>query len=127
MVGAAAAHNWLKSRMPCLEAGYATISFDAPAHGKARGKTSNMIDFIQAILHLQDRYGRFEGAVGHSLGGMSLLNAIKQGLDIDRLVTIGSGDMVTDIVHDFTDTLQLKPRVSGTSWLKSLKNVSAAR
>lgn len=33
-----------------LELGYKTISFDAPAHGKATGKTTNLEEFIETIL-----------------------------------------------------------------------------
>lgn len=95
-----------------LEAGYSTISFDAPAHGKSGGKTTLMLEFIATILELEKQFGPFEGAVGHSLGGMSLLNAMKQGLKINRLVTIGSGDIVQDIIDDFTYKLRMKHKVS---------------
>ena len=63
-----------------LKLGYSTISFDAPGHGKASGKSSNMTEFIAAILEMQDKFGPFEYAIGHSLGGMSILNSIKRGL-----------------------------------------------
>ncbi|MDR6967457.1 pimeloyl-ACP methyl ester carboxylesterase [Flavobacterium arsenatis] len=95
-----------------LETGYSTISFDAPAHGKSGGKTTLMLEFIATILELEKQFGPFEGAVGHSLGGMSLLNALKQGLKINRLVTIGSGDIVQDIIDDFTYKLRMKHKVS---------------
>lgn len=93
------------------KAGYAIISFDAPAHGKAPGKTSIMPEFIASILQLEKQFGPFDAAVGHSLGGMSLLNAIKRGLKINRLVTIGSGDIIQDIIDEFIEKLQLKPEI----------------
>jgi pimeloyl-ACP methyl ester carboxylesterase len=95
-----------------LNAGYATISFDAPAHGKSPGKTTLMVEFIAAILHLEKQFGPFEAAIGHSLGGMSLLNAMRQGLPLRHLVIIGSGDIIKDIMDDFTAKLQLNPKVS---------------
>ncbi|XLS27738.1 alpha/beta fold hydrolase [Flavobacteriaceae bacterium M23B6Z8] len=91
--------------------GYQTISFDAPAHGKAAGKTTDIKEFIEAVLYLNVKYGPFEGAVGHSLGGMTLLNAMAKGLNLKRLVIIGSGDIVTDIMDDFIRNLELKPKV----------------
>ncbi|UGU16637.1 alpha/beta hydrolase [Sinomicrobium kalidii] len=94
------------------KAGYATISFDAPAHGKAGGKDSNMLEFIEAAMLLEKEYGPFEAAVGHSLGGMTLLNAVKKKSDIRKLVIIGSGDMVSDIALDFVRTLGLKDEIS---------------
>ena len=95
-----------------LEKGYSTISFDAPAHGKSSGTTTLMPEFIASILEIDKQFGPFEAAVGHSLGGMSLLNAIKKGLKIQHLVTIGSGDIVKDIMDDFTSKLQMKNQIS---------------
>lgn len=95
-----------------LKAGYSTISFDAPAHGKSPGKNTIMIDFISAILEIDKQYGPFDAAIGHSLGGMSVLNAIKKGLKVNHAVVIGSGDIVQDIMDDFVAKLELKPSIS---------------
>jgi hypothetical protein len=66
-----------------------------------------MTDFIAAILEKQ--YGPFDAAVGHSLGGMSILNAIKQGLKLKSAAIISSGDIVQDIIEDFVAKLELNP------------------
>ena len=95
-----------------LIAGYSVISFDAPAHGKSQGNSTIMIEFIEAILELERKFGPFEGAVGHSLGGMSLLNAVKNHLNINRLVIIGSGDKVPDIVDSFVSKIGLHTSIS---------------
>lgn len=92
-----------------LKMGYMTISFDAPAHGKSKGNYSIMTEFIASILELEKQYGSFEYAIGHSLGGMSVLNAIKQNLNIKKAVTIGAGDIIQDIIDDFIEKLELKP------------------
>ena len=88
-----------------LKKGFSTISFDAPAHGKAPGKSSDMTEFIAACLEIEKQYGSFEFAIGHSLGGMSVLNAIKKGLKVDKAVVIGSGDIIKDIIDDFIQKL----------------------
>ena len=92
-----------------LKMGYMTISFDAPAHGKSKGNSSIMIEFIASISEIEIQYGPFEFAVGHSLGGMSVLNAIKQNLQVKKAVIIGSGDIIQDIIDDFICKLQLRP------------------
>lgn len=92
--------------------GYSTVSFDAPAHGKSSGNSTIMTDFIASIMEVDKKFGPFEAAIGHSLGGMSLLNTIKSGLKLNRLVTIGSGDKVNDILIDFVSKLELKPEFS---------------
>ena len=91
--------------------GYMTISFDAPAHGKSEGKTTIMTEFIASILEIEKQFGPFEFAIGHSLGGMSILNAIKQNLNVKKAVIIGSGDIIQDIIDDFIMKLQLKPKI----------------
>lgn len=90
-----------------VKLGYETISFDAPAHGKSPSSSTLMPEFIESILEIDKQFGPLEAAVGHSLGGMSLLNAIKKGLKLNRLVIIGSGDVVQDIINDFVRKLEL--------------------
>ncbi len=95
-----------------VQLGYETISFDAPAHGKSTGKTTLMPEFIASILEIDQKHGPFVGAIGHSLGGMSLLNATRAGLNLQCLVTIGSGDIVKDIMDEFVEKLELKSHIS---------------
>jgi pimeloyl-ACP methyl ester carboxylesterase len=85
-----------------IKEGFSTLSFDAPAHGKSTGKTSDMTEFIASILELEKRYGPFEYAVGHSLGAMAVLNAVKRGLNVKKVVCIGSGDVIEDIMYGFS-------------------------
>ena len=95
-----------------LKEGYATISFDAPAHGKSPGNSTIMIEFIASIFELERQFGPFEIAIGHSLGGMAVLNAAKSGLEVQKIAVIGSGDIVQDILDNFISRLQLKPIIS---------------
>ena len=95
-----------------LQNGYSTISFDAPAHGKSEGKTTIMSEFIASILEIEKKFGPFQIAIGHSLGGMSVLNAIKDGLSVKKAVIIGSGDIVQDILNEFISKLGLKTEMS---------------
>lgn len=85
------------------------ITFDAPAHGLSTGKTTLMNEFIETINQLESKFGPFEAAIGHSFGGMSLLNAIASGLKIKKLVTIGADDSVTEIMKNFVEKIELKP------------------
>lgn len=94
-----------------LQSGYSTVSFDAPAHGKSEGKTTIMSEFIASILELEKQFGPFEIAIGHSLGGMSVLNAIKDNLQVKKAIIIGSGDIVQDILDEFIFKLKLKKEI----------------
>jgi esterase/lipase len=95
-----------------LENGFMTISFDAPAHGKSPGKKTMMTEFIATAIHLEKKYGPFEIAVGHSLGGMAVLNSVKNGLKINKAITIGAGDIITDIITNFVNKLEFKPKMA---------------
>lgn len=93
-----------------LKNGFGTISFDAPAHGKSKGNASVMTEFIASILELEKQYGPFEFVIGHSLGGMSVLNAIEQNLQVKKAVVIGSGDIIQDVIDDFISKLEIHPK-----------------
>jgi len=113
------AHGWsgrgtqlVKIADQFLNLGYEIISFDAPAHGKASGSKTSMPEFIASIHEIDKQFGPFEFAIGHSLGGMALLNAVREGFQTKKLVTIGAADVITDIILHFTRTLTLKDIVA---------------
>jgi pimeloyl-ACP methyl ester carboxylesterase len=95
-----------------LQEGYSVVSFDAPAHGKAPGKWSMMPFFIESIHYLEKEYGPFEAAIGHSLGGMSCLRAVNEGLDIEKLVIIGTANSVTHITREFAHNMKMNEKVA---------------
>lgn len=95
-----------------VKMGYSTISFDAPAHGRAPGKMSMMPYFIESIHYLEKELGPFEAAIGHSLGGMSSLRAIKKGLRIKKLVIIGTANSITHITREFNRNLKFDEKIA---------------
>lgn len=95
-----------------LEAGYEVVSFDAPAHGKSPGKISMMPFFSEATRYLNETKGPFEAVIAHSLGGMAALKAVKDGLHIEKLVIIGTGNSITHITKEFARNMQLSEKVA---------------
>src|SRR5690606_10285467 len=113
------AHGWSGrgTQMPdiamaLIKEGYEIISFDAPAHGRASGKMSMMPYFIDSIKFLEEKYGPFYAGIGHSLGGMSFLKAVKDGVDLRKLVIIGTANSVTNITKEFAQNMQLGQEVA---------------
>jgi pimeloyl-ACP methyl ester carboxylesterase len=95
-----------------LENGYSVISFDAPAHGNSTGTQTMMNEFVICIQVLSEKYGPFKFGIGHSLGGMALLNAINRGVTFQKAICIGSGNSIFDIMKDFVTKLEMKPIIA---------------
>ncbi|WGH76663.1 alpha/beta hydrolase [Tenacibaculum tangerinum] len=95
-----------------LEKGYMVISFDGPAHGESSGKTTHLLEFLATIAELNKQFGPFEAAIGHSFGGVCLYNAIPEGFAVNKLVTVGAADTLSDVILNFTKNLHVKPRIA---------------
>lgn len=95
-----------------LKQGLMSISFDGTAHGESEGKISNMTEFIKIIHEIERQYGPFKYAVGHSLGGMALLNAVREGFSIEKAALVSSGNSIVGITKQFIKRLGLKEKVA---------------
>ncbi len=95
-----------------LENRYMVISIDGPAHGFSEGKRTNLTEFVETVKVIQEAYGPFEAAIGHSFGGMVLLKSTAYFLKINKLVVMGTADDVRQIIHDLAAKLKLKPAVA---------------
>ncbi len=95
-----------------LEAGYQVTGFDAPAHGKSTGTKTMMPEFIKTIEKVSENFGPFEVAIGHSMGGIALLNVQSRQSLFKKLVIIGAPDSIFNIFHNFVKRLELKPSIA---------------
>jgi len=95
-----------------LENRMMVISIDGPAHGLSSGKSTNMIEFLEAIKEVDKKYGPFDAAVGHSFGAMSLINSVADGLKVDKLVTIGADNSIPRIFKYYVEKMELKPVIA---------------
>lgn len=94
------------------ELNYTIISFDAPGHGKSAKTTANMKHFIEAVFELDKKYNGFDVMIGHSLGGMSVINSLGRGLQTDKAIIIGSGNTTKAITEDFLGTIGMKQKLT---------------
>jgi pimeloyl-ACP methyl ester carboxylesterase len=95
-----------------LENRMMVVSFDGPAHGLSSGKRTNMMEFLETIREVNKKYGPFDAAIGHSFGGMSLINAVADGLNVEKLVTIGTDNSIPQIFNYLVEKMELKPVIS---------------
>ncbi len=85
---------WLRDR------GYHPISFDAPGHGKSSGNTCSLLAFSETINFLQEEY-HMVMAIGHSLGGASLILSQSMGQRFFQMATIAAPSSVADAMTQF--------------------------
>ncbi len=106
------AARW-RSLIPQLQAeGFAVLAIDAPAHGGSEGKRFTVPLYGKAIAQLADKYTP-KYAVGHSLGGMTLLFQQAQTplKGVEKMVLLAPALEMQNIAHTFQYKLALKPKV----------------
>ncbi len=95
-----------------LEKGFHLCAIDAPAHGDSGKKKTHMLEFVDAIEVVIEKCGPFNYAIGHSLGGMAIFNALKRNLSVQKIVTIGTPDSIAHVVRDFCEKVKAGPKVA---------------
>ena len=101
-------HGWMvratqfQKFIPAFNAaGYQVVSFDSTGHGLSDGNKSHLMEFAGIIKMLSDHIGSFEMVVGHSLGGVASLHAVKNYGVTSRLVMLASPVISQEIVDEF--------------------------
>ena len=111
-------HGW-NGRGPQLGAFAATltqtglraVAFDAPAHGRSPGSSTNIHEYADAIRILAEASGPVVGGVAHSFGVPASAWALRQGLVLSRLVSIAAPADAEFLLDRFATALQIPPVV----------------
>lgn len=89
------------------------VVLDFPGHGLSSGRHLHMRGAVEAIVEAERRFGPFDGAVGHSFGGASLMLAaggVMAGARLvatPRLAVIGAPSRIEWLFDAFAQTLGL--------------------
>ena len=94
-----------------LAAGHSPVAYDAWGHGASRGPAATIPEHRAVIDELERRHGRFAGVVAHSFGVPVALYAVRDGLDVDRVVTISGMSEFGYLTETFCARLGLHPPV----------------
>jgi len=94
-----------------VDEGFEILSFDGPAHGNSSGNHTIFEEFVETVLYLNRTQGKFQAAIGHSFGGMILLNAIHRGMILDKFTIISSGNKVEDVIKSFVKNIHLSAKI----------------
>jgi esterase/lipase len=76
-------------------------AFDAPAHGKSQGLTTNLQEFIVCLETLLNRWGTFDIILGHSGGGFSSAYVCARRTEIKKLILISPFDRSMDLFEKY--------------------------
>lgn len=99
-----------------LDLGYAVYAVDLPAHGNSKGLQISWNDSIKTVLDTQNIFGKFDVALGHSLGGTAILGALsladylpefESHFDTKKIALISAPTKMQTIVDKFSNYLNL--------------------
>jgi alpha-beta hydrolase superfamily lysophospholipase len=95
--------------LPLLEAGFSPIAFDAPAHGEAAGRRTNLPEIARAVEAVAEAAGAPAGVVAHSAGAAAAALALRRGLPADRVVFLAPAGNPEGFTRVFAARLGLGP------------------
>lgn len=87
--------------------GFEVLAFDAPAHGSSSGTQTNIEEFIALSMLFEKEFGPFHAVIGHSFGGLALINAAKRSLRCKKLVSLSAPTYLFGLVEKFSEALSL--------------------
>ena len=73
---------------PLVKAGFRVVTFDAPAHGASTGRKSSLPHFTWALRAVAASQGTPHAIIAHSMGCASATLALRDGLEVQRLVFV---------------------------------------
>ena len=96
---------------PLVEAGYRVVLFDAPAHGRAQGESTNLFEMAEVVARVAASVGRVHGVLAHSIGCIAAARAIADGLKPDYLVMLAPPVSLTAVMDNLGRQLGLSQDV----------------
>ena len=92
----------------CHDNGMHVFSFDLPAHGDSSSKTTLIPEVVKCIRRIYSKLGPFNYIIGHSIGGVCIMNSLRFGDKYEKMVTISSPHVNVDMFRDFIFKIGLK-------------------
>jgi pimeloyl-ACP methyl ester carboxylesterase len=91
------------------EAGLSPVAFDAPAHGEAPGRRTNVPEIARATAAVAEAAGPVYGIVAHSAGAAVAALALRRGLRAGRVVFLAPAGNPVGFARTFAARLGLGP------------------
>ena len=91
----------------CHDQGFDVTTFDAPAHGKSDTRNTLLLEFVRCVEYLSETLGPYDYAIGHSFGGISVLNAIRLNTKFKKVVVISMQEDIIESFRQFINVFKL--------------------
>lgn len=104
---------------PLVEKGYRVIAFDGPAHGDSVGEQTNVGEYANFLIRMQQELGVFKAVIAHSFGAGCSVFAAARGMKVEKLVLVAGPSRYEVVVGDFLRFMGLSPK-SQAYFLSSL-------
>jgi pimeloyl-ACP methyl ester carboxylesterase len=92
-----------------VEGGFSAVAFDAPAHGAAAGRRTNVPEIARATAAVAEALGSIHGIVAHSAGAAAAALALVRGLRAARVVFLAPAGNPDGFTRAFAARLGLGP------------------
>lgn len=92
---------------PLVEAGFRVVVFDAPAHGRAQGRQTNLYEMADVVSKVAASVGPVEAIVAHSIGSLAAARAVVDGVRTNHLIMLAPPRDLASVVAGFGATLGL--------------------
>jgi len=96
---------------PLVRAGYRVVAMDAPGHGDSTGRQSSVLAVAAALLAVAQEQRPYHAAVTHSFGCAGLLNAMSNGLQVDRVACISPPNRFEWLIAAYAQALEMPSAV----------------
>lgn len=106
---------------PLVDAGFQVVTFDAPSHGESGpgrdgARSSTIPEMTEALVAVVAEYGPVDAVVAHSAGVVATAMAVRDGLELDRLVMLAPAARVEDWAEVFKRSIGIGPRTIARLW-----------
>lgn len=95
-----------------VERGHRAIAFDAPGHGASAGTFAHADEIADSLLSVEGVVGPLAGVVGHSMGALWAMHAMRAGLRTPRFVCLSMPVETSMVVDVHARRQALDPRVT---------------
>lgn len=97
---------------PLVRRGYRVVGLDLPGHGDSSGGMTDAYKLAEALREAAWNLGNVHAVVAHSMGSVSTMLALRDGLTVDSIVLISPAVRLERGLAQFVDMYKL-PRRTG--------------